>query len=46
MAFLAPFSELFEKTIRINLIGTFNVIRLAAFVMEKGMRRIPRVTAG
>lgn len=27
--------ELFEKTIRINLIGTFNVMRLAAFVMEK-----------
>ncbi|WP_128546298.1 3-hydroxyacyl-CoA dehydrogenase [Larkinella soli] len=25
----------FEKTIRINLIGTFNVIRLAAFAMEK-----------
>ena len=25
----------FEKTIRINLTGTFNVIRLAAFVMEK-----------
>jgi NAD(P)-dependent dehydrogenase (short-subunit alcohol dehydrogenase family) len=32
----APHSfELFEKTIRINLIGTFNVMRLAAFVMEK-----------
>ena len=27
--------DLFEKTIRINLIGTFNVIRLAAFAMEK-----------
>ena len=27
--------ELFEKTIRINLIGTFNVMRLAAFAMEK-----------
>lgn len=26
---------LFEKTIRVNLIGTFNVIRLAAFSMEK-----------
>ena len=26
---------LFEKTIRVNLIGTFNVIRLAAFAMEK-----------
>jgi NAD(P)-dependent dehydrogenase (short-subunit alcohol dehydrogenase family) len=26
--------ELFEKTIRINLIGTFNVMRLAAFAME------------
>lgn len=25
----------FEKTIIVNLIGTFNVIRLAAFVMEK-----------
>lgn len=25
----------FEKTIRVNLIGTFNVIRLAAFAMEK-----------
>ncbi|WP_234736907.1 3-hydroxyacyl-CoA dehydrogenase [Tellurirhabdus bombi] len=25
----------FEKTIKINLIGTFNVIRLAAFAMEK-----------
>ncbi|MHA4742576.1 3-hydroxyacyl-CoA dehydrogenase [Dyadobacter sp. MSC1_007] len=27
--------DLFEKTIRINLIGTFNVMRLAAFAMEK-----------
>jgi NAD(P)-dependent dehydrogenase (short-subunit alcohol dehydrogenase family) len=27
--------EVFEKTIRVNLIGTFNVIRLAGFVMEK-----------
>ena len=27
--------ELFEKTIRVNLIGTFNVIRLAASMMEK-----------
>jgi NAD(P)-dependent dehydrogenase (short-subunit alcohol dehydrogenase family) len=27
--------ELFEKTIRTNLIGTFNVMRLAAFAMEK-----------
>lgn len=27
--------EIFDKTIRINLIGTFNVIRLAAFAMEK-----------
>lgn len=27
--------ELFEKTIRINLIGTFNVMRLAAFAMER-----------
>ncbi|TDE16797.1 3-hydroxyacyl-CoA dehydrogenase [Dyadobacter psychrotolerans] len=27
--------EIFEKTIKINLIGTFNVIRLAAFAMEK-----------
>ena len=27
--------EVFEKTIRINLIGTFNVIRLAGFAMEK-----------
>lgn len=27
--------EAFEKTIRINLIGTFNVIRLAAFEIEK-----------
>ncbi|KQS33314.1 3-hydroxyacyl-CoA dehydrogenase [Dyadobacter sp. Leaf189] len=27
--------EIFEKTIRTNLIGTFNVMRLAAFVMEK-----------
>ncbi|WP_266368490.1 3-hydroxyacyl-CoA dehydrogenase [Tellurirhabdus rosea] len=25
----------FEKTVKINLIGTFNVIRLAAFAMEK-----------
>lgn len=25
----------FEKTIKINLVGTFNVIRLAAFAMEK-----------
>lgn len=27
--------EAFEKTIRVNLTGTFNVIRLAAFEMEK-----------
>jgi NAD(P)-dependent dehydrogenase (short-subunit alcohol dehydrogenase family) len=27
--------EAFEKTIRVNLIGTFNVIRLAGFAMEK-----------
>lgn len=27
--------ESFERTIRINLIGTFNLIRLAAFAMEK-----------
>ncbi|HEV7381738.1 MAG TPA: 3-hydroxyacyl-CoA dehydrogenase [Dyadobacter sp.] len=27
--------EAFDKTIKINLIGTFNVIRLAAFAMEK-----------
>lgn len=27
--------ELFEKTVRVNLIGTFNVIRLAAAVMVK-----------
>lgn len=27
--------QAFEKTIRVNLIGTFNVIRLAAFAMEK-----------
>ncbi|PSL25193.1 3-hydroxyacyl-CoA dehydrogenase [Dyadobacter jiangsuensis] len=27
--------ELFEKTIRINLLGTFNVMRLAAFAMEQ-----------
>ncbi|MEZ5288013.1 MAG: 3-hydroxyacyl-CoA dehydrogenase [Vicinamibacterales bacterium] len=27
--------DLFEKTIRINLVGTFNVIRLAAAVMAK-----------
>lgn len=27
--------ELFDKTIRINLIGTFNVMRLAAFAMEQ-----------
>jgi NAD(P)-dependent dehydrogenase (short-subunit alcohol dehydrogenase family) len=27
--------EVFEKTIRTNLIGTFNVMRLAAFEMEK-----------
>lgn len=27
--------DLFEKTIRVNLIGTFNVMRLAAFSMEK-----------
>lgn len=27
--------DLFEKTIRINLIGTFNVMRLAAFAMEQ-----------
>jgi NAD(P)-dependent dehydrogenase (short-subunit alcohol dehydrogenase family) len=27
--------DLFEKTIRINLFGTFNVMRLAAFAMEK-----------
>ena len=26
--------EVFEKTIRVNLIGTFNVIRLAGFAME------------
>lgn len=30
--------ELFEKTIRINLIGTFNVMRLAAFAMEQNER--------
>ena len=29
--------DLFEKTIRINLFGTFNVIRLAAFAMEKNI---------
>ncbi|KAA0989777.1 3-hydroxyacyl-CoA dehydrogenase [Dyadobacter aurulentus] len=29
--------ELFEKTIRTNLIGTFNVMRLAAFAMEKNL---------
>ena len=29
--------NLFEKTIRINLFGTFNVIRLAAFAMEKNI---------
>ena len=28
--------ELFEKTIRINLVGTFNVIRLAAAAMAAG----------
>jgi NAD(P)-dependent dehydrogenase (short-subunit alcohol dehydrogenase family) len=27
--------DVFEKTIRTNLIGTFNVMRLAAFAMEK-----------
>ncbi|WP_026630647.1 3-hydroxyacyl-CoA dehydrogenase [Dyadobacter alkalitolerans] len=27
--------DLFEKTIKTNLIGTFNVMRLAAFAMEK-----------
>lgn len=27
--------QIFDKTIRINLIGTFNVIRLAAFAMEQ-----------
>jgi len=27
--------EVFEKTIRVNLTGTFNVMRLAAFAMEK-----------
>ncbi|CAG5005286.1 putative oxidoreductase [Dyadobacter sp. CECT 9275] len=27
--------EMFSKTIQVNLIGTFNVIRLAAFAMEK-----------
>ena len=27
--------ELFEKAIKVNLIGTFNVIRLTAFAMEK-----------
>lgn len=27
--------ELFEKTIRINLIGTFNVVRLVAYAMEQ-----------
>ncbi len=29
--------EVFDKTIRVNLIGTFNVIRLAAFAMEKNV---------
>ena len=27
--------EVFEKVIRVNLLGTFNVIRLAAFAMER-----------
>lgn len=27
--------EVFDKTIRVNLVGTFNVIRLAAFAMEQ-----------
>jgi NAD(P)-dependent dehydrogenase (short-subunit alcohol dehydrogenase family) len=27
--------EVFDKTVKVNLIGTFNVIRLAAFAMEK-----------
>ncbi|REA61339.1 3-hydroxyacyl-CoA dehydrogenase [Dyadobacter luteus] len=27
--------EAFEKTIKVNLVGTFNVIRLAAFAMEQ-----------
>jgi NAD(P)-dependent dehydrogenase (short-subunit alcohol dehydrogenase family) len=27
--------DVFERTVKINLIGTFNVIRLAAFAMEK-----------
>ncbi len=27
--------DLFEKSIRVNLVGTFNVIRLAAFIMER-----------
>ena len=27
--------DLFEKTIRVNLVGTFNVIRLAAAVMAQ-----------
>ncbi len=32
----APHSlDVFEKVLRINLIGTFNVIRLAAFAMER-----------
>jgi NAD(P)-dependent dehydrogenase (short-subunit alcohol dehydrogenase family) len=29
--------ELFEKTVRVNLIGTFNVIRLAAVVLTANM---------
>lgn len=29
--------DLFSKTVQINLIGTFNVIRLAAFAMEKNV---------
>ncbi|MEO6285271.1 MAG: 3-hydroxyacyl-CoA dehydrogenase [Dyadobacter sp.] len=29
--------EVFEKTIRVNLVGTFNVMRLAAFAMEKNV---------
>ncbi|WP_031526259.1 3-hydroxyacyl-CoA dehydrogenase [Dyadobacter crusticola] len=29
--------EIFEKTIRTNLIGTFNVMRLAAFAMERNV---------
>ena len=30
--------DLFEKTIRVNLVGTFNVIRLAAAVMRRTLR--------